>query len=117
VFRDKLQPGKKEEWRLTLTTPQGKPAHAEMLATMYDASLDKIWDNEQEWDLYYNRLIPTVQWYSPYMQGVFGSFSFPQRAIKVPELIFDSFYGVADGDRIFYSFEERSPIMIRGMAG
>jgi hypothetical protein len=66
VFRDKLQPGKKEEWRLTLTTPQGKPAHAEMLATMYDASLDKIWDNEQEWNLYYNRLIPTVQWYSPY---------------------------------------------------
>ena len=41
VFRDKLRPGQKEEWKLTIKTPQGQAAHAEMLATMYDASLDK----------------------------------------------------------------------------
>jgi 5-hydroxyisourate hydrolase-like protein (transthyretin family) len=121
VFRDKLQPGKKEEWRLTLTTPQGKPAHAEMLATMYDASLDKIWDNEQEWNLYYNRLIPTVQWYSPYTDEVFGSLSFSRQTIKVPELFFDSLYGVANNEASHFAIlsfveEESSSIKVRGKA-
>ncbi len=48
VFRDKLRPGQKEEWKLTIKTPQGQAAHAEMLATMYDASLDKIWNRRQD---------------------------------------------------------------------
>ena len=34
VFRDKLRPGQEEEWRLTIKTPQGTPADAEMLATI-----------------------------------------------------------------------------------
>ena len=48
VFRDKLRPGQKEEWKLTIKTPQGQAADAEMLATMYDASLDKIWNRRQD---------------------------------------------------------------------
>lgn len=42
VFRDKLTPGQNETWELTLTRPDGTPANAELLAYMYDASLDKI---------------------------------------------------------------------------
>ena len=42
VFRDRLKPGQTEEWKLTIRTPQGTPAYAELLASMYDASLDKI---------------------------------------------------------------------------
>lgn len=42
VFRDKLRPGQEEEWKLTVK-PARNAGHAEMLATMYDASLDKIW--------------------------------------------------------------------------
>ena len=38
VFRDRLHPGQEEEWKLVIKTPQGMPAAAEMLATMYDAS-------------------------------------------------------------------------------
>lgn len=43
TFRDKLRPGQQEEWKLTVLYPDGRPAEAEMLATMYDASLDKIY--------------------------------------------------------------------------
>ncbi|UOQ53143.1 alpha-2-macroglobulin family protein [Hymenobacter cellulosivorans] len=40
TFRDKLQPGQKETWRVTIHQTDGKPAAAELLATLYDKSLD-----------------------------------------------------------------------------
>lgn len=42
VFRDKLNPGQEEEWTLRVTDARGLNADAEVLAMMYDASLDKI---------------------------------------------------------------------------
>lgn len=42
VFRDKLQPGQQETWQLQLTNPDGTPARANLMAAMYDASLDAI---------------------------------------------------------------------------
>lgn len=42
VFRDKLQPGEKAEWRLSLPDLQDKKKQAEVLVYMYDASLDAI---------------------------------------------------------------------------
>jgi len=40
TFRDRLQPGQRETWRLTIHQANGKPANAELLATLYDQSLD-----------------------------------------------------------------------------
>ncbi len=40
TFRDKLAPGQKETWRVTIRQANGKPAEAELLATLYDQSLD-----------------------------------------------------------------------------
>jgi hypothetical protein len=40
TFRDKLQPGQKETWRVTIRQANGKAADAELLATLYDQSLD-----------------------------------------------------------------------------
>ncbi|GAB2960749.1 alpha-2-macroglobulin family protein [Hymenobacter coalescens] len=40
TFRDKLQPGQKETWRVTIQNSQNQPAAAELLATLYDQSLD-----------------------------------------------------------------------------
>jgi len=41
TFRDHLQPGQKETWKLKINTKDGKPMNGtEVLATMYDASLD-----------------------------------------------------------------------------
>jgi hypothetical protein len=42
TFRDRLVPGQQETWRLRVTHPDGSPARAEVLATMYDASLDAV---------------------------------------------------------------------------
>jgi uncharacterized protein YfaS (alpha-2-macroglobulin family) len=40
TFRDKLQPGQQEQWRIKIAGPKGDKAMAEMVAAMYDASLD-----------------------------------------------------------------------------
>ncbi len=42
TFRDKLAPGQKEEWRLKISGPKKEKVAAEMLASMYDASLDQF---------------------------------------------------------------------------
>jgi hypothetical protein len=40
-FRSKLMPGQKETWTAVVTGPDSKRAAAEMIATLYDASLDQ----------------------------------------------------------------------------
>ena len=40
TFRNKLYPGQEEEWKLTLKDKKGEKLAAEMMATLYDASLD-----------------------------------------------------------------------------
>ncbi|MBI4648025.1 MAG: hypothetical protein HY738_15930, partial [Bacteroidia bacterium] len=40
TFRNKLYPGQEEEWKITIKGKDGDKVAAEMLATLYDASLD-----------------------------------------------------------------------------
>jgi len=61
TFRDKMDPGQKEEWILKITDASGKPADAELLASMYDASLDVFRPHQWSFDLY-QRFFPTVSW-------------------------------------------------------
>lgn len=48
TFRNKLYPGSKEEWKIKIKGPKGEKVAAEMLATLYDASLDQFKTNY--WD-------------------------------------------------------------------
>jgi len=100
VFRDCLRPGQEEEWKLVIKTPQGLPAAAEMLATMYDASLDKLFKRYQSLGVYYNYYLPYLAW--QWSQSGTRSISpyFPIRSWKVPGWYYDRFYhpfsGVAE---------------------
>lgn len=42
TFRNRLSPGQKETWALSVTDSQGKPAKANLMATLYDKSLDAV---------------------------------------------------------------------------
>lgn len=42
TFRDRLTPGQEEEWTLTVTGPDGKPADAALMSVLYDKSLDQL---------------------------------------------------------------------------
>ncbi|GAB6007882.1 alpha-2-macroglobulin family protein [Dysgonomonas reticulitermitis] len=43
VFRDKLRPGQEETWTISIKDKDNKPVKAELLASMYDTSLDKLY--------------------------------------------------------------------------
>jgi len=45
TFREKLRPGQEEEWRFTVRGSKGEQVAAEMVAAMYDGSLDAIHPN------------------------------------------------------------------------
>lgn len=51
TFRDKLLPGQDEEWKIKIKGPNGDKVAAEMLATMYDASLDAYKANYWYYDI------------------------------------------------------------------
>lgn len=46
TFRDKLLPGSEEEWKLRIKGPKGEKVAAELLVSMYDASLDAFSPND-----------------------------------------------------------------------
>lgn len=52
TFRNKLQPGQEEEWQITLRDSKGEKAVAEMLAGMYDASLDAFVPHSWSFDIF-----------------------------------------------------------------
>ena len=53
TFRSQIEPGKPEVWRLRVMEPDGRPAAAEVLAAMYDSSLDEFVDHS--WRFLYPR--------------------------------------------------------------
>ncbi len=60
-FRDKLQPGQPAEWILRIEGADGQPAHAEMVATLYDASLEAFASHrwpDQLWPTYGGAIVP-----------------------------------------------------------
>ena len=52
TFRNKLLPGQAEEWKLILKDKKGEKAAAEMVASMYDASLDAFKANNWDFSIY-----------------------------------------------------------------
>lgn len=62
TFRNKLEPGQKEEWKLSVTDKEGKPAQANIMAVLFDKSLDAI--KSHSWNFSDLRYIhtPTYNW-------------------------------------------------------
>lgn len=53
TFRNKMEPGSKEEWRLKISGKDGDKVTAEMLASMYDASLDAFVPHQWNLNLFH----------------------------------------------------------------
>ena len=61
-FRNRLTPGQKEEWTLTITTPDGKPAKAQLMSVLYDKSLDQLMKHTWEMSLGLYQMLPDCYW-------------------------------------------------------
>jgi len=59
-FREKTLPGSEEKWKVKISGYKNEKLAAEMLAGMYDASLDQFyphsWTEPYVWEYYYNRV-------------------------------------------------------------
>lgn len=123
VFRDRLRPGQEEEWRLVVTTPEGLPASAEMLALMYDASLDKLYPNRQLWGVFF---APQLDWRNVRLNTVGRLYLSPYFTIpdwKIPGWSFDRFCSpwlvpqvieIRDDALVVGYGSSRTPTLVRG---
>ncbi len=90
TFRDRLLPGSTETWKFRITDKDSLAVSAEVLASMYDSSLDQIipfnWYFSPERSLYLQapRFIPGEGFGSSYQHGVFNITD-----IRVPNYAFD----------------------------
>ncbi len=111
TFRDKTLPGSAENWKIKITDMSKNPAAAEMLATMYDASLDVFAKNSWYWSIY-----PYYYSYNNWSQTSFSSAGsavstknfYPPTIYKNNYLPAFNFFGLSYYGRYYYTENENS---------
>jgi uncharacterized protein YfaS (alpha-2-macroglobulin family) len=75
TFRDKLQPGQNEQWKLKISAKKADKVMAEMVAALYDASLDTFVPNNWYAGLYFSSYA-RLNWFSQnnFQQGIARSY-------------------------------------------
>ena len=92
TFRDRLTPGQKEKWTLHVTTPDGKPAKAQLMSVLYDKSLDQLAEHTWKMSLGFSQWLPDCYWKSNlkyYKLGLSGTY--PTKYYDEKELEVDKF--------------------------
>ena len=89
TFRNRLTPGQKEEWTLRITTPDGKPAKAQLMSVLYDKSLDQIAPHSWNFSLGFYQSLPNCYWkhnltFRPfYLNGVYPTKYYDEKQLDV----------------------------------
>ena len=89
TFRNRLTPGQKEEWTLKITTPDGKPAKAQLMSVLYDKSLDQIAPHSWNLSLGFYQSLPNCYWKhnlsfrSFYLNGVYPTKYYDEKGLDV----------------------------------
>ena len=89
TFRNRLTPGQKEEWTLKITTPDGKPAKAQLMSVLYDKSLDQIAPHFWNLSLGFYQSLPNCYWKhnlsfrSFYLNGVYPTKYYDEKQLDV----------------------------------
>ncbi len=116
TFRDKTLPGSKEEWKIKITDQNGAIKGSEMLASMYDASLDIFAPNSWYWSIF-----PS---YYSYLNWTTTSFTFSSSSsyqlnfypLYVKKTVYNpgfNFFGMSYYGRYYYDGSKND----RGMPG
>lgn len=96
TFRNRLTPGQKEEWTLKITTPDGKPAKAQLMSVLYDKSIDQIAPHFWNFSLGFYQSLPNCYWkhnltFRPfYLNGVYPTKYYDEKQLDVDK--FDGKY-------------------------
>ena len=108
TFRDRLKPGQQEEWTLTVKDCKGNPVDAQLMATLYDQSLDML--QAHSWSLvpYLDLPLPTNNWVYPSRSRISNMSSNYWNSYTVKELVFSHFDPRVFPNLYYHSFRRFS---------
>ncbi len=119
TFRDKLQPGTDESWSFKIKGPKGDKVSAELLASMYDASLDQFKSHTWNFNPINN---PTYYSYNQNnARQSFGTQNFrvyqDRTRINYPQQYYDqlNWFGFSFGNKRFYNLSKTLSRRVSGV--
>ena len=91
TFRNRLTPGQKEEWTLTVSKDKKKIARAQILASMYDKSLDQIVGHQFYFNPRLGYTLPFMSWFGTTYNSSTLYGEQPLKPLSAPDLVFTTF--------------------------
>ncbi|MDD7597200.1 MAG: alpha-2-macroglobulin family protein [Prevotella sp.] len=108
TFRNRLAPGQKEEWMLQITKPDGSPAQAQLMAVLFDQTLNEIRKHDWRFNTTYHPALPFTQWSGLNFTEAVLYGDAPIVSLRERELDFSRF------DDVFASFDPRVEVLLAG---
>ena len=109
TFRNRLTPGQKEEWTLIISKDKKKIARAQILASMYDKSLDQIVGHQFYFNPGLGYTLPFMSWFGTTYNSSTLYGEQPLKPLSAPDLVFTTFDAYSNVEVAGYS-----SIKIRG---
>ena len=91
TFRDRLIPGQQEEWTVTVTQPDKRPAAASLMAVLYDKSLDQLQPHQWSFAPSHYVPLPTTSWMWHEWGDMTGGGNLRYKALEVKSFSFSHF--------------------------
>ena len=91
TFRNRLTPGQKEEWTLIVSKDKKKIARAQILASMYDKSLDQIVGHQFYFNPGLGYTLPFMSWFGTTYNSSTLYGEQPLKPLNAPDLVFTTF--------------------------
>lgn len=115
TFRDKLMPGQEEEWQIKISGPNKDVLAAEVLATMYDASLDAFASNDwSNFNPYSIASFNTSRW-SPYYFESIGAFIFGKENRPRPYIPYPTYRNINWFGTLYSGYYPAGGLVMRSM--
>lgn len=118
-FRSRLTPGQQEEWRVQITRPDGTPADAQMMACLYDASLDALVKNTwADYAVNFYRNLPSPLWQTNWtVRGLALYGVYDYKRLSVPDVQYSRWRNdLFNYERVYDLAGIRPPRRMRTMA-
>ncbi len=91
TFRDKLVPGQKEKWTLNVVAPNGNPARASLISTLYDKSLDQLYSHNWTFNIEPSLPTATAPWIYSESYGSLLYYSVAPKNLRVDDINYWTF--------------------------
>lgn len=117
-FRSRLTPGQQEEWRVQITRPDGTPADAQMMACLYDASLDALVKNTwADYAVNFYRYLPSPLWQTNWtVRGLALYGVYDYKRLSVPDVQYSRWRNDLFNYERVYELADIRPRRMRTMA-